>query len=84
MRNPSEVATAIAQVVPDEDKERFEWLARDLSFKAPEQAASSFQRIGNMVNSIILKPFISEDWQFKTVALLMDISENEARTRFGK
>ena len=77
MRNPIEVTLRIANVVPDEFKARFAHLARDFSYKAPEQCAECFAKLGIMCNGLLDDCTFEHDWQVEMISVLTIRSKEE-------
>ena len=79
MRNPAQVARQICDVVPDQYRAMFDWLAKYFLYRAPEQYDECFRQLAKHCNEIVLEAGLDEDWKVKMISILTMKSEKELR-----
>lgn len=78
MRNPTEVAEQIRDIVPEEHKAKFEHLIWDFSYKAPEQRLWCWGRLSHLCNALLGEEGKFEyPWQVKMISILAMLTEAE-------
>jgi len=85
-RHPSDIAEMIADIVPShEHAQQLRDLARNYSYRSPEDQARSWDELSAFVTTIVGTPPLPRTyWRFVVLGLLMDITPQAAYVRFGE
>ncbi len=78
MRSALSIAYEVKGALPDEYQDRIDSIIESIKFAAPEMMGIHAQRINDFVNNITNYP-PKEEWEFKVIAALMDISVEELK-----
>lgn len=95
MRYHLDVAKEIQKALPEELKEKMNWILNDLSYKAPEEKlgwdrlmSKVYEITGLEVNEnyepINPEVLLSDDWKIKVMSILSTIPEDKLREDIEK